>query len=111
MPTFGWRQVDGVDPGRSYTALLGYVQLKSFLMLPRFFWYGLQIENQLKQTAGLIGYRLRGNVFAKEFVHLSAWEGEAAVQTFVHQQPHLRIMQKHVREQCANWRFPVGLRV
>jgi hypothetical protein len=94
MPTLAWHQIDVVDPARSYTALLGYVQLKSFLLLPRFAWYGAQIEKQLKQTAGLIGYRLRAEFFAREFFHLSAWEDETAVQTFVHQQPHLRIMEK-----------------
>ena len=94
MPTFAWHRTDEVEPGRSYTALLGYVQLKSFSMLPRFAWYGLQIERQLKQTAGLVGYKLGAKVFALEFFHLSAWEDRAAVQAFVHQQPHLRIMEE-----------------
>jgi hypothetical protein len=94
MPTLAWRQIDVVDPARSYVALLGYVRLKSFSLLPRFAWYGAQIEKQLKQATGLIGYRLRAKFFAREFFHLSVWQDETVVQTFVHQQPHRRIMEE-----------------
>ncbi|HEY2921581.1 MAG TPA: hypothetical protein VGK77_21555 [Candidatus Binatia bacterium] len=96
MPTLSWHEVAVVESERSYTALLGYLQLGSFLMLPRFLWHTRQIEKQLKQTTGLIGYRLRAKVFAGKFFHLSAWKSEAAVLTFVQQQPHLRIMEKLV---------------
>ena len=94
MITFAWRQIDEVEPKRSYTALLGYVRLKNFMMLPRFVWYSMKIETQLRHTAGLVGYRMRAIVFAGEFLHLSAWESENAIQAFVHQQPHLGIMKK-----------------
>ena len=96
MAPLDWHEIDLVDPRRSYTALLGCVQLRSFAMLPRFAWYGMQIERQLNQTAGLIGYRFQAEFLARKFLHLSAWESEAAIRTFVHQQPHLRIMKKLV---------------
>jgi hypothetical protein len=96
MPTLPWHELAVVEPEHSYTALLGYLQLGSFLILPRFLWHTRQIEKQLKQTTGLVGYRLGAIVSARKFFHLSAWESEAAVQTFVHQEPHLRIMEKLV---------------
>ena len=65
-------------------------------MFPRFAWYGVQIERQLRQTAGLVGYRVRSEFFAMTFVHLSVWESEAAIRSFVHAQPHRRIMESLV---------------
>ena len=94
MLTSAWRETSNVEPARSYTALLGYVRLKGVSIFPRFAWYGRQIEKQLNRTTGLIGYRLGGRVFALEFFHLSAWEDAGAVQAFVHEEPHRRIMQE-----------------
>ena len=65
-------------------------------MFPRFTWYGMQIERQLKRTAGLVGYRLQTEFLALKFFHLSAWQSEAAIRSFVHEEPHLAIMQKLV---------------
>jgi hypothetical protein len=96
MVTFAWHRTDKVEPERSYTALLGYVGLKSLSILPRFGWYGLQIEKQLKQTAGLVGYSFAARVLGTEFFHLSAWEDPRVVQAFVCQQPHRQIMEKLV---------------
>jgi heme-degrading monooxygenase HmoA len=98
MLTFAWHETEfrTVEPERSYTALLGYVRLASVLILPRFAWYGRQIEKQLNRTTGLIGYRLGGRVLALEFFHLSAWENAQAVQAFVHEEPHQHIMKNLV---------------
>ena len=89
-----WYKKSMVDPDRSYTALLGYIQLKSIGMFPKFAWYGRQIEKQMKRTPGVLGYRIKSRFFRLEFWHLSAWESPAAIHTFVHAQPHLRIMEE-----------------
>lgn len=94
--TSAWHRIAKVEPERSYTALLGYVGLKRLSIVPRFAWYGLQIEKQLKQAAGLAGYRFGARVLTTEFFHLSAWEDLGAVQVFVREQPHRQIMEKLV---------------
>jgi heme-degrading monooxygenase HmoA len=96
MPTLPWHELAPVEPERSYTAVLGHLQLESFLMLPGFVWHTRRIEKQLQRTKGLIGYRLRANFLARKFFHLSVWESDAAVQTFVHADPHVQIMEKLV---------------
>lgn len=94
MPSTPWTHKEIVDSERPYTALLGYVQLKTFGMFPRFAWYGMQIRKQLSRTPGVVGYRLKGRFSRLEFWHLSAWESPTAIHAFVHAQPHLRIMEE-----------------
>jgi hypothetical protein len=79
---------------REYSAMLTYLPLKNHLTTPRFLWFTLQIQRQLKQTTGVVGYTLRAKILAKTFWTLSAWENESAMQTFVEQQPHSDVMKK-----------------
>jgi len=88
-----WHQKKVADPHCSYIALLGYVKLKGFRLFPRFVWSARQIESQLKRTTTVVGYTFKTELLNLEFWHLSAWESRAAIHAFVHEQPHLRIME------------------
>src|SRR5688572_28815600 len=94
MATSPWRQIQTADPLSEYTALLGFVGLRSFAIFPRFAWYGFQIERQLGRTPGVIGYRFETYFGRLQFFHLSAWRNSHAIHAFVHEQPHRRIMHK-----------------
>jgi hypothetical protein len=87
-----WRQFKAPEPERAYAALLTYLPLKNHLTVPRFLWYTLQIQKQLKQVTGVVGYTLRAKILVKTFWTLSVWENEAALQAFVGQQPHSDVM-------------------
>jgi hypothetical protein len=96
MPTSPWRQIEPADPERRYTALLGFIRLKGFAILPRFAWHGIQIERQMRRTPGLVGYRVEAKFRSLEFFHLSAWRSADAIRAFVHDEPHGGIMQRLV---------------
>jgi hypothetical protein len=83
-----WQPSGQVDRNHEYLALLTYLPLKHFRALPRFLWYTLQIQRQLREAPGLIGYSLEAKLFRKRFWTLSAWESEDVLQAFVAREPH-----------------------
>jgi hypothetical protein len=50
------------------------------------------ITKQLAAAQGLIAYSLLARPITKNFWTLSVWENEAALQAFVHDPPHVRLM-------------------
>ena len=94
MLSFAWHRTGDVEPERTYTALLGCVQLARVSLLPKFAWSGVQIVRQLERTSGVVGYRTAGKMFAMTFLHLSAWRDSTSIQAFVQGQPHQRIMEE-----------------
>ncbi len=94
MASSPWRQIQSTDSQSEYTALLGFVGLRSFATLPRFVWYGFQIELQLRRSLGVVGYRTETNFPRLQFFHLSAWQNEDAIRAFVLTEPHRGAMQK-----------------
>jgi hypothetical protein len=92
--TLPWHQTAKVEPGRTYTALLGAVQLQSVLLLPSFVQFGARIERQMKRTPGVIGFRTVADVPTLKFYHLSTWVDGASIHEFVHTAPHLHAMRK-----------------
>jgi heme-degrading monooxygenase HmoA len=47
---------------------------------------------QLRRTPGLLGYSLLARILKRQFWTLSMWEGEAALQQFVMENPHSQVM-------------------
>jgi hypothetical protein len=92
MPASPWRTLRTPSPDREYLALLSYLPLKSFWRLPPFFLYTLQVMKQLSASKGVVGYTLLARPLAKKAWTLSAWESNEALETFVNDPPHLRIM-------------------
>jgi hypothetical protein len=94
MASSPWRHLQPTEPLSEYTALLGFVGLRSLAVFPRFAWYGFQIERQLRRAPGIVGYRLETDFAHLRFYHLSVWRNEAAIGAFVHNDPHRAAMQK-----------------
>jgi hypothetical protein len=88
-----WKSFRTPEPGREYVALLSYLPLRSFLAMPKFIRFTLEILDQLRKAGGLIGYTLYAEPLAKRFWTLSAWEDAQALMNFVWRAPHSRIMQ------------------
>jgi len=51
-----WKSVAPPVPDKEYIAILTYLPVTSFWMLPQFFYYTGRIRSQLKSAPGLIGY-------------------------------------------------------
>lgn len=89
-----WKSLAPVEPGREYVVLLSFLPLRSFFRLPLFFRYSVQINAQLRETPGAIGYAMRAQMFALHFWTLSVWDNDKALMEFVSRIPHGEAMQK-----------------
>lgn len=87
-----WKALAAVDREREYVALLTYLPLRSYSKIPRFFQFTFQIQRQLKDTQGAIGYTLRAKPLSQRFWTLSVWESERALMDFVAKAPHADVM-------------------
>ena len=87
-----WTKLAAAEESREYVALLSYLPLRSFLRIPQFFRYTMQIQRQMRQTPGVIGYALRAKTLQKNFWTLSVWESDKALMDFVRAAPHGEVM-------------------
>lgn len=88
-----WKSIASAESDREYLALLTFLPLKSFRALPKFLKYNSQIERQLSESRGLVGYSVRVKLLKLNFWTLSVWEDEAALMDFVYRIPHSEVMQ------------------
>ena len=91
-----WKTLAPADKGREYIALLSYLPLKKYRAIPRFLQFSLQIQKQLRDTPGVIGYSLRAKLISRNFWTLSVWENEKALMDFVAKIPHGQAMRAMV---------------
>lgn len=87
-----WITLAPAKSDREYLALLSYLPLKKHRMIPRFLRFTLQIQKQLRNTPGAIGYSLRAKLMSRNFWTLSAWEDENSLMEFVRKLPHGEVM-------------------
>ena len=92
MPALPWKSFAAPESGREYTALLSYLPLNKWRAMPKFMRYTYQIQRQLADSEGLIGYSMDANVSGKEFWTLSVWEDEGSLRMFVGRAPHGHVM-------------------
>jgi heme-degrading monooxygenase HmoA len=87
-----WKPFPRSAADRQCLALLSYLPLKTYRVIPAFIRYSRETQRQLETAQGLIGYSLQAQILARKFWTLSAWEDEAALMSFVHHPPHSEIM-------------------
>jgi len=87
-----WKSFAAVETTKEYVALVSFLPLKSIWGVPKFLKYSIQIQRQLADSKGLIGYSLEAQIFNKKFWTLSIWENQEAMDEFVKKAPHSRIM-------------------
>lgn len=83
-----WKTLVPADKTSEYIALLSYLPLKKYRAIPRFLQFSFQIQKQLRDTPGVIGYSLRAKLVSRDFWTLSVWENEKALRDFVAKVPH-----------------------
>ncbi len=104
MPTTPWKGYRSVKPDEEFLALLSYLPLARFRKLPQFFRHSSDIQTQLDQAVGLIGYSLRAQLFRRHFWTLSVWEDDNALMNFVRTTPHAQVM-KNLQGHMGATRF------
>src|SRR5258707_4345244 len=107
MPVVPWRTYETPTPGTRYLALIAYLPLKHCRAVAKFFRFTFEIQRQLRTSAGLVGYSLNAQPFARKFWTLSVWRDQQALQDFVGAMPHSRTMRRlaaHMgKSQFAQW--------
>jgi hypothetical protein len=91
-----WKTIAPVDTSREYLALLSYLPLKKYRMVPRFIRFTFQIQRQLGNSPGAVGYALRAKPLRRNFWTLSVWEDEKTLQDFVRKLSHAEAMKSLV---------------
>ena len=83
-----WKALAPADENGEYLALLSYLPLKHYRAIPQFIRFSIQIQKQLRDTPGVIGYSLRAKLISRNFWTLSVWENQKALMDFVAKIPH-----------------------
>ena len=87
-----WQKLQSPREDEEYLAVVTYFLLKRFRGLPRFNLYTGRVQQQLKQTDGLVGHALGAKPWRKQFWTLSVWEDEQALRRFVYSGFHKGVM-------------------
>ncbi len=87
-----WKTLAAPDRNREYLALLSFLPLKHYRMIPKFLWLTFETQRQLHKSKGLIGYSLHAQPLRRRFWTLSVWEDQQSLMDFVRQAPHGKIM-------------------
>jgi heme-degrading monooxygenase HmoA len=107
---FAWQSFVEPDPGSELQGVVGYLHPSRYRTVPRVLWHTREIEAQLAESGGLVGYALRANLARKEFWAVAAWESDESLQNFVESNPHAEIRMALKREMEESWfqRFDVS---
>ncbi len=107
-----WKSLAPVEPGREYVVLLSYLPLTRYSKMPLFFRWSMQINAQLRETPGAIGYSMRAKILARRFWTLSVWDNDKALMEFVRKVPHGEAMSKIApymdKTNFWRWKLPSG---
>jgi hypothetical protein len=105
-----WRMIAAADSNREYVALLSYLPPRKYRKILEFFRYTVQIQRQIRETPGAIGYGMRAKVFSRNFWTLSVWEDDRALMEFARRAPHGEVMKSIAPHMGATrftrWKVP-----
>ncbi|AUV80872.1 hypothetical protein C2R22_03695 [Salinigranum rubrum] len=107
---FAWKSFVEPDPQSELQGVVGYLHPLRYRTVPRVLWRTREIEAQLAESSGLIGYALRAKLPQKQFWAVAAWESDESLQTFVESNPHAEVRTALKREMEESWfqRFEVS---
>ena len=88
MPALPWIEVSTAEPGTELTVLATRLPLCAHRHIPGFMRWTMRIRRQLSRAPGLVGYSLDAHLLGKTFWTVSAWTDQAAMDDFVHGDPH-----------------------
>lgn len=94
MPETPWISPYKIEPehDKDYVAVVTYLPLRSFLNFPNFFKHVELVQKQLHQSHGVIGFKLRADIFTKKTYTISVWEDMKSYKNFVTSGEHKDIM-------------------
>ena len=107
---FAWQSFVEPDSESELQGVVGYLHPLRYRTVPRVLWHTREIEAQLAESGGLVGYALRAKLAQKKFWAVAAWESDGSLQNFVESNPHAEIRMALKREMKEGWfqRFDVS---
>ncbi|MBM3925821.1 MAG: DUF3291 domain-containing protein [SAR202 cluster bacterium] len=91
MADIKWKTLTDIKPDQEYLVMASFLPLRGLWRVPRFLFYTADIQKQLNQTRGVVGYGLRALLLKRRFYTLSAWESQEALSEFNRAMPHSEI--------------------
>lgn len=90
MPQRRWRSDTQPSPGA--VLFVSEFKLRSFRDVPKMFRYSSAVFRQIKRSDGAFRCDLRAQILRKTFHTRSLWRDAAAIQAFIHTEPHAATM-------------------
>lgn len=87
-----WNSFIDPDPESELLGVVGELRPVRYRTVPWILQSSRQIESQLAESNGLIGYTLRAELFRRRFGAVAVWESEESLQNFVANKPHVAVM-------------------
>jgi hypothetical protein len=97
-PPQPWKQLQPVDPERTYLAFTSRFAMRSWLRVPAFIGATGPIQKQVEAAHGAIGYSLGAHLPSLYFYTLSVWEDDAALRKFSRALKHSDAMRAFHRD-------------
>jgi hypothetical protein len=88
-----WTSFSQIDLKRDYLVYAGYAERKSPWSYFTYLMKARKVQNQLKETKGIIGFTARLEFFTKKVVQLAVFEDTAALKEFAHTGQHANCME------------------
>ena len=106
---FTWQSFVDPNPESELQAVVGYLHSSRYRTVPKVLWQTREIEAQLTESDGLVGYALRAKLAQKKFWAVAAWDSDETLNNFVESSPHAEIRTSLKREMKESWfqRFKV----
>jgi hypothetical protein len=88
---FSWKSFGEPEADADLRGVIGYLHPTQYRTVSRVLWNTRQIEAQLAESKGLVGYSLRAKLFPRRFWAVAVWENDESLQSFVEGNPHAGI--------------------
>jgi hypothetical protein len=88
---FAWQSFVEPDPESELQGVVGHLNPSGYRTVPKVLWHTREIEAQLAESDGLVGYALRAKLAQRKFWAVAAWESDESLQNYVESNPHAEI--------------------
>lgn len=88
---FSWKSFSTPQSESDLLGVIGEIRPFRYRTIPRILQSTRQIESQLADSDGLIGYTLRAEFLRRRFWAVSVWNGLDSLRNFVATNPHAEV--------------------
>ena len=96
-----WKQLAKPDASKEYLVIVTYLPVKHYRTVPSVAKYSQQVDAQLAEAPGLIGYSMASKPWSKQFWTVSVWEDKAALMAFAFSGAHKDTMHSLYKDMGA----------